>query len=76
MAAAEKKRSSEKMKQVLIFSCMVALVFPLALAGCCRVEMAELQKELNQARVERDDLRAKLQAAMKAPKTTARVRIG
>jgi len=57
------------MKQVVIFTCMTALVFPLALAGCCRVEMAELQDELKQARAERDDLRAKLQTAMKAPRS-------
>jgi chromosome segregation ATPase len=44
---------------------MLALVFPLALAGCCRVEMANLQDELNQARAERDDLKAKLKTAMK-----------
>ncbi len=54
------------MKQVVIFTFMAALVFPLTLAGCCRVEMANLQEELNQARAERDDLRAKLQTAMKA----------
>jgi chromosome segregation ATPase len=53
------------MKQVVIFTCLIALVFPLALAGCCRVEMANLQEELNQARAERDDLREKLQTAMK-----------
>jgi chromosome segregation ATPase len=54
------------MKQVVILTFMAALVFPLTLAGCCRVEMANLQEELNQARAERDDLRAKLQTTMKA----------
>ena len=54
------------MKQVVIFTCLIALVIPLTLAGCCRVEMAEMKEELNQARAERDDLRIKLQTAMKA----------
>lgn len=54
------------MKQVVILTFMAALVFPLTLAGCCRVEMANLQEELNQAKAERDDLRAKLQTAMRA----------
>jgi DNA repair exonuclease SbcCD ATPase subunit len=58
-------RSSEKMKQVVIFTCVVALVFPLALAGCCRVEMASLQDELQRTRTERNDLKAKLEAAVK-----------
>jgi chromosome segregation ATPase len=62
------KRSSEMMKQVVIVTCLIALVFPLALTGCCRVEMAELQDELTQARAERDDLRAKLKTAMQTPK--------
>jgi len=53
------------MKQVVIFTCMIALVIPLTLAGCCRVEMANLQEELNQARAERDDLKTKLKTAMK-----------
>ena len=53
------------MKQVVIVTCLIALVFPLALTGCCRVEMANLQEELNQARAERDDLKAKLETSMK-----------
>jgi uncharacterized coiled-coil DUF342 family protein len=68
------------MKQVVIFTCLTALVFPLTLAGCCRVEMENLQEELNQARAERDDLRAKLQTAMKAtriqPQPTGRLAAG
>ena len=68
------------MKQVVIFTCMTALVFPLILAGCCRVEMANMQEELNQARAERDDLRAKLQTAMKTarslPQPTRRLAAG
>lgn len=57
------------MKQVVIFTFVAALVFPLALAGCCRVEMAEMQDELKQVKAERDDLRAKLQTAMKTPRS-------
>jgi len=52
------------MKQVVVLTSVVALVFPLVLTGCCRVEMAELQEELKMARAERDDLRLKLQTAM------------
>ena len=51
-------------KQIVIVTCLIALVFPLALTGCCRVEMANLQEELKQTRTERDDLNAKLVAAM------------
>jgi DNA repair exonuclease SbcCD ATPase subunit len=58
------------MKQVVVFTSIVALVIPLALTGCCRVEMADLQKELDRTRAERDDLRAKLEVSMK---TQARV---
>ena len=53
------------MKQVVIVICLIALVFPLALTGCCRVEMANLQDELKQTRTEKDDLKAKLETAMK-----------
>ena len=53
------------MKQIVIFTCLVALVFPLALTGCCRVEMATLQEELKQTKVERDDLKSKLETGMK-----------
>ena len=56
------------MKQVVIFTCMIALVFPLALAGCCRVEVASLQEELDRALMERNDLQAKLEIAMQTPK--------
>jgi len=57
------------MKQVVIFTCIAALVLPLALTGCCRIEMAKLQDELNQARAERNELRTKLQTAMKTPRS-------
>jgi chromosome segregation ATPase len=53
------------MKQVVTFTCLISLVFPLALSGCCRVGMADLQAELKQVKAERDDLRVKLQTAMK-----------
>ncbi len=56
------------MKQVVIFTCMIALVFPLALAGCCRVEMASLQEELDRSLMERNNLQAKLETAMRRPK--------
>ena len=56
------------MKQIVIVTCLIALVFPLALTGCCRVQMANLQEELNQTRVERNDLRAKLETAVRTPK--------
>ena len=68
------------MKQVVIFTCLIALVIPLTLTGCCRVEMAEMQEELNQATAERDDLKVKLQTAMKAtriqPQPTGRLGTG
>ena len=75
-----RKKGVETMKQVVIFTCLTALVFPLTLAGCCRVEMANMQEELNQVKAERDDLRAKLQTAMKTarsrPQPTERLAAG
>ena len=64
--AATEKRSSEMMKQVVIVTCLIALVFPFTLTGCCRVEMAELREELELAKAERNALEAKLENAMKA----------
>lgn len=55
-------------KQIMLLTCMLALVFPLALTGCCRVEMASLQDELNRTRAEKNDLQAKLETAMRTPK--------
>jgi chromosome segregation ATPase len=55
-------------KQIVLLTCMLALVFPLALTGCCRVEMASLQDELNRTRAEKNDLQAKLETAMRTPK--------
>jgi chromosome segregation ATPase len=40
----------------------------LALTGCCRVEVANLQDELNRTRAEKNDLQAKLETAMRTPK--------
>ena len=56
------------MKQVVIFTCLIALVFPLALTGCCKVDIANLQKELDRTRAERDGLEAELEIAMRTPK--------
>jgi chromosome segregation ATPase len=55
-------------KQIVLLTCVLALVFPLALTGCCRVEMANLQEELNRTRAEKNDLQAKLETAMRTPK--------
>jgi chromosome segregation ATPase len=55
-------------KQIVLLTCALALLSPLALTGCCRVEMASLQDELERTRAERNDLQAKLETAMKAPK--------
>ncbi|MHC4323663.1 MAG: hypothetical protein ACYSUX_05270 [Planctomycetota bacterium] len=56
------------MKKLIIFTGLIALVFPLALTGCCRVEMANLQEELDLARAERDEMQVKLELAMRTPK--------
>ena len=55
-------------KQIVLLTCVLALVLPLALTGCCRVEVANLQEELNRTRAERNDLKAKLETAMRTPK--------
>ena len=55
-------------KQIVLLTCVLALVLPLALTGCCRVEVANLQDELNRTRAERNDLQAKLETAMRNPK--------
>ncbi|MFH1715749.1 MAG: hypothetical protein ABIF19_00225 [Planctomycetota bacterium] len=58
-------------KKAVIFTCMTALVLPVTLAGCCRVDVARLTDELERTRIERDDLRARLavteQAREQAP---------
>ena len=48
------------MKQTVIFISLIALVFPFALTGCCRVEMARLRDDLARAKGERDELQARL----------------
>jgi chromosome segregation ATPase len=53
------------MKKAVILTCIAALIFPLALAGCCRVGMATLQEELEKTRSERDDLKLQLEIAEK-----------
>jgi len=63
------------MKQVVIVTFMAALVLPLMQSGCCRVEMAELQDELKQVKAERNDLRTKLQTAMKVPSRPQQVQV-
>jgi len=69
-------------KQIVLLTCMLALLFPLAMAGCCKVEVASLRDELGQTRAERNslkaqldrnlaernDLQAQLEIAMRAPK--------
>jgi len=55
-------------KQIVLLTCVLALVFPMALTGCCRVEVANLQNELNRTRAEKSDLQAKLETAMRNPK--------
>jgi len=55
-------------KQIVLLTSMLALLFPLVLTGCCRVEVANLQDELNRTRAERDDLQVKLETAMRNPR--------
>ena len=47
-------------KQIVLLTCMLALLFPLAMAGCCKVEVASLRDELGQTRAERNSLKAQL----------------
>ena len=63
-------------KQIVLLTCALALLSPLALTGCCRVEMANLQEELDRTRAERNDLQAKLETAMKAPKRSEEQALG
>ena len=62
-------------KQIVLLTCMLALVFPMALTGCCRVEMANLQEELDRTRWEKNDLQAKLETAMRNPKQSSDVQV-
>lgn len=54
------------MKQTVIFTCVIALALPFTLTGCCRVDMARLQDELEMTRGERDELRARLAVTSRA----------
>jgi chromosome segregation ATPase len=62
-------------KQIVLLTCALALLLPLALTGCCRVQMANLEDELSRTRAERDDLKAKLETAMRAPKKSSDVEV-
>jgi len=64
--AAEIDRSSEMIKRTVVFTCMIALALPVALSGCCRVEVANLTEELEATRIERDELAARLAIAEQA----------
>ena len=48
------------MKQTVILMGLIALALPLALTGCCRVEMARLEDELVRTKGEKDELQARL----------------
>lgn len=51
------------MKQMVIFACLMALVFPLFLTGCCnRAECTRVKTELERTERERDYLQSRLQA--------------
>jgi len=48
------------MKQTVILMSLIALALPLALTGCCRVEMARLEDDLVRTKGEKDELQARL----------------
>ena len=48
------------MKKILILTSIVALVFPLALTGCCRTEIANLKTELETTKSQRDELQTQV----------------
>ena len=55
------------MKQKVILACLVALVFPLVLSGCCnRVEFTRVKAELERTERERDYLQSRLQAVQQS----------
>ena len=55
------------MKQKVLFACLVALVCPLVLTGCCsRVEFARVKEELARTERERDYLQSRLQAVQQS----------
>lgn len=63
------------MKQKVIFACLIAMVFPLVLTGCCnRAEFTRVKEELQRTERERDYLESRLQSvseSMKDKATTA-----
>ena len=48
------------MKQTVFLMSLIALALPLALTGCCRVEMARLEDDLVRTKGEKDELQARL----------------
>ncbi len=55
------------MKQKVILACLIAVVFPPFLTGCCsRVEFTRIKTELEQTERERDYLQSRLQAVQQA----------
>jgi uncharacterized coiled-coil DUF342 family protein len=74
---AEKKRS-ETMKKILILTCIIALVLPLALTGCkngakqkaelerLRAELQNLKAALQKTETERDELKDKIDTVAQA----------
>ena len=60
------------MKQKVIFACLIAMVFPLVLTGCCnRAEFTRVKGELERIERERDYLQSRLQAVYQSSKDKA-----
>ena len=60
------------MKQKVIFACLIAMVFPLVLTGCCnRAEFTRVKAELERTERERDYLQSRLQAVYESSKDQA-----
>lgn len=60
------------MKQKMIFACLIAMVFPLVLTGCCnRAEFTRVKEELMRTERERDYLQSRLQAVAESAKDKA-----
>ncbi len=55
------------MKQTVILMSLIALALPLALTGCCRVDMARLEDELAITKGQRDELQARLAVLEQRP---------
>lgn len=55
------------MKQKVILACLIALVFPLVLTGCCnRAECTRVKAELERTERERDYLQSRLEAVQQS----------